>query len=345
MDKGGGGTGVASLRTRLRLREVEQYLKTRLQDIAQYLPAERKQSNSLLETIAGRLSDSGGKRIRPMLCILAAKLVDSESEPDDKLIRLAAAMELLHTATLLHDDVIDDATIRRGLPAAHVQFGNSLAILAGDHVLVRALDLVASVDNTAILQDMISTMGVLVQGELIQLQCRNMMCFRRRTYFQIVRMKTASLMSYSLRAGALYRNADAHTINILTRFGRTIGTVYQLIDDCLDYASQTPVLGKQVLSDVREGKLTYPLILAVERRPELVEAIRRVAAGGKSDEVDLTALEAIRSAVFETGAISDTMLLAEKWTDKATEILLHLPPSRYLDALREITRHLLQRLS
>ena len=223
---------------------------------------------------AAHLLTSGGKRVRP-LCVLLGALACGRIT--DEARALAAVAEMIHLATLLHDDVIDDADERRGRPAAGRVFGNAVSVLAGDSLLVHALERTSRVERPETLRELFATLRRLVDGEVIQLRGRTRLDATEETYASILDGKTASLFRWALRAGARAGGGSTADIDALGAFGGHLGVAFQLVDDALDYTGGQ--LGKDLHADLREGKVTLPLILAAQREPDLYEALERVRAG------------------------------------------------------------------
>jgi octaprenyl-diphosphate synthase len=264
---------------------------------------------------ARHLIARGGKRVRPLAVLLSAACCG----PIPPAAReLAVVAELVHTATLLHDDVIDDGRERRGAPAARLLFGNAVSVLAGDLLLVHAL--ARTLEHApAVLPDLIATLRRLVEGEIVQLRGRSELDVSETTYERILLDKTASLFAWATRVGARVAGAPAEIEHSLARFGELLGMSFQLVDDVLDYSSERT--GKTSLADLREGKLTLPLVLAVERRPELRDPVARIHAGDGAGE-----LERVRAAVLECGACDEARRRAGQYTDLAVAALRGVEP-------------------
>lgn len=220
---------------------------------------------------AGHLLGRPGKRVRPLCVLLGARVGGRNLDPVVR--ELALASELIHAATLLHDDVLDVGEVRRGAPAARILFGNSVSILAGDHLLVHALQRIAGCGFSCLLADVLRVIDEMVRAEALQLARRNQipedLAVARQTYLDVVHGKTASLFRWSLEAGATASGLDAATVAVLGQVGLHIGTAFQVVDDLLDIRGQPQLMGKGAWVDLREGKLTWPLLLTLERCPEL----------------------------------------------------------------------------
>jgi octaprenyl-diphosphate synthase len=281
---------------------------------------------------ATHLLRSGGKRIRPLTVLLAAAAFGPvRSETRD----LAVVAELVHLATLLHDDVLDDGLERRGQPTSRRLWGNAVSILAGDLLLTHSLERTSRLGRSAVLADLFRTLRRLVDGEVVQLRGRTRIDPTEETYFQIVENKTASLFGWSARAGARSVDAPEDAVAALGEFGERIGVAFQLVDDALDYeggADKTPLL------DLREGKLTLPLLRTLAERPELVREIERVRAGEEGEPCDK-----LVAAVKSSGACAETRRIAGGHTERALASLERTPAGPARDLLAAVAREHTQR--
>lgn len=258
---------------------------------------------------ARHLTGRGGKRLRPLALLLSAACFGAVPAAARE---LAVVAELVHSATLLHDDVIDDGNERRGRPASRVLWGNAVSVLAGDLLLTHALDRTQRHAPEA-MPDLIATLRQLVEGEIIQLRGRVELDVSEATYERILRDKTASLFAWATRTGARLAGADAEAQAAMSVFGEELGFAFQLVDDVIDYRG--PESGKSLLTDLKEGKLTLPLVLAVARRPELAGLLGRIFAG------DREPVAAISRAVVESGACDEVRLRARAHTQRAIAAL------------------------
>src|SRR5512138_1024950 len=226
------------------------------------------------EKLAGaarHLVSAGGKRIRPMVSLLSCGACGGEMR---SAVPFAVAAELTHSATLLHDDVIDDGPVRRGQPASRVLWGNAVSVLSGDWLLTRALEIVAAESaRSAALPALLATMRRLVEGEVLQLSLRGSFEATEQDYFDVIRGKTASLFGWSAAAGAWAAGVRGDVPDALAAFGEEIGMAFQLVDDALDYCGEPDLLGKRLGQDFSEGKATLPLIRAFQREPSLRELL------------------------------------------------------------------------
>jgi octaprenyl-diphosphate synthase len=284
---------------------------------------------------AKHLFDAGGKRVRPLALLLACACFGSI---DARARDLAAAAELVHMATLLHDDVIDDGDQRRGRPTSRRIWGNAVSVLAGDLLLVEALRLGCRAQPET-WSELVSTLGRLVDGEVVQLRGRHQVSLDEATYFEILRGKTASLFEWALRAGAREGGARAEAIDALGRFGGHLGMAFQLVDDVLDYDGESAATGKTMLADLAEGKVTLPLIWASASPGDLDALVARVRAG---EEVAATELA---DRVRGSGACKRVRALALEETAKALAALESVPACRPREILSEVAAGLSLRLS
>jgi octaprenyl-diphosphate synthase len=291
-----------------------------------------------LQAAARHLVSAGGKRIRPMVSLLACGACGAEMK---RAVPYAVAAEMTHSATLLHDDVIDDSPTRRGQEASRVIWGNSVSVLAGDWLLTRALEIVAgSAARDAALPPLLVTMRRLVEGEVLQLSLRGAFKATERQYLDVVIGKTASLFGWAAAAGAWAAGVTGEVPSALSRFGEGIGIAFQLVDDALDYAADPELLGKRLGSDLVEGKATLPLIRAVEAEPALRERLRLLVDG--KAETAVVAGEVI-AAVKRVGGVEAARAMAREHTRDALAALEKVPDGIHRRALREAAGTLTER--
>jgi octaprenyl-diphosphate synthase len=285
---------------------------------------------------AHHLLDLRGKHLRPMCVALTSRFGDGFTEAARS---LAVAVELVHSATLLHDDVVDVAERRRGQPAACVVYGNAASIFAGDWLLVSALRRIASAGVEGALDRMLGVIDEMIVAESIQLERRGNVTGGREDYFAIVEGKTAALFRWAMVAGARVAKLSSAAEAALERFGLHLGVAFQAVDDELDYADNT---GKDPLADLREGKITYPLVVALEREPALHPRLVALLA---EPEPRRDELAAIAAAVKATGALAATRQLAEEHVERALAVLEELPAGPARDALVTVALASLERTS
>ncbi len=281
------------------------------------------------------LNGGGGKRVRPIAVLLSAACFG----PISQVARdLAAVAELIHLATLLHDDVLDDADERRGRETSRRVWGNAVSVLSGDLLLTHALGETQRVAPGETLSDLIATLQQLVSGEVVQLRGRRSLDVTEAIYFQIVEDKTASLFSWATRAGARVGGGDSEQIAALGRYGKHLGVAFQLVDDALDYVGEAAAIGKGLHADLMQGKLTLPLTIAVRKRPK---AMGDVLLARNGDEA--AALRVV-GAVAETGACDEVRKRAQHETGEAMAALDTIPAGVARDLLAAVAADLVKRL-
>ncbi len=289
----------------------------------------------VVQEAAHHLLDLGGKHLRPTCVALASRFGEGFTA---KARSLAVSVELVHTATLLHDDVVDVAEHRRGKLAASVEYGNAAAIFAGDWLLVNALRKIGATKVEGLLDKMLGVIDDMILAESLQLERRGKLVANRDEYFKIVEGKTASLFRWAMIAGARAAGLDTRAEQALDQFGLHLGVAFQLIDDELDFRTGT---GKDPFVDLREGKMTYPLVVAIERQPALQAQMEETL-----QQPDNTAdFAAIANTIRETGALVATRKLAEEHANRALEALSILPEGPARDALETIVLASLERKS
>ncbi|HEX7701932.1 MAG TPA: polyprenyl synthetase family protein [Kofleriaceae bacterium] len=315
-----------------RLASLDRWVKADLVDFETELALLPKGAR-VVQKAAHHLLDLRGKHLRPTCVALASRFGEGFSP---KARSLAVSVELVHTATLLHDDVVDLAERRRGEPAACTVYGNAASIFAGDWLLVSALRKIASARVEGLLDRMLGVIEEMILAESLQLERRGRLVADRNEYFKIVEGKTASLFRWAMLAGARSTNLGEKAEGALDRYGLHLGVAFQLIDDELDFRTGT---GKDPLVDLREGKMTYPLVVAIERQPALQARMEQALREEAPD------FEAIANAIRETGALVATRKLAEEHANRALEALTVLPEGPARDALETVVLASLERKS
>lgn len=284
---------------------------------------------ALVDQIGRYIVEAGGKRVRPRLLLLFADALGHEGSAQHE---LAATVEFIHTATLLHDDVVDESSLRRGRATANALFGNAASVLVGDFLYSRAFQMMVSVNQMRVLDVVADATNVIAEGEVLQLMNMHDPDLAVDDYLQVIRFKTAKLFEASARLGAILGKADAATEEACADFGRRLGTAFQLVDDLLDYEGCSEELGKNVGDDIREGKATLPVLLAMERcSPEEREMLRQAIRTG-----EVEGLSQIIEVVRRTGAIEATRSAAEEEIARARANLDVLPAGRAREALLEL---------
>ena len=283
----------------------------------------------LVEKIGHYIVESGGKRLRPLLVLLSANACGYNG---DKHIPLAAIIEFIHTATLLHDDVVDNSDLRRGKDTANARWGNAPSVLVGDFLYSRAFQVMVEIGSMDIMQVISNATNVIAEGEVLQLLNAKNPDTTEDSYMQVILGKTAMLFEAATESGAILADCTAEQREALRLYGRHLGIAFQLIDDVMDYLSTAEEMGKNVGDDLAEGKPTLPLIHAMregndEERQLIRQAIRK---GGLED------LESIMAIVRQTGAITYTQTRAQEEADKAIAALDVLADSSFKDTLKQL---------
>ena len=280
----------------------------------------------LVNQIGEHIVGAGGKRLRPVLVLLAARAAGYDG---DDHIQSAAIVEFIHTATLLHDDVVDESGQRRGRPTANALWGNAASVLVGDFLYSRAFELMVELDRMRIMQVLAETTNRIAEGEVLQLLHLNNPDTDERAYLDVIERKTAVLFAAAARLGAILAGWPREREDALARYGSALGMAFQIADDVLDYVADAATLGKNLGDDLAEGKATLPLIRALaSAAPERAAEIRDAIAHG-----ELAALPGIVAAIRESGAIESSRELARRYVADAKRELDCVPPSAWRDAL------------
>lgn len=290
----------------------------------------------LINQIGHYIVNSGGKRLRPMLLLLAAKALDF---PGDQKITLAAVIEFIHTATLLHDDVVDESTLRRGRNTVNALWGNSASVLVGDYLYSRSFELMVSVQNFRVMEILSRTTTAIAEGEVLQLLNCNNPATTEEKYLEVISRKTAILFSAAAQLSAVLAAAPQALESALRDYGLHLGIAFQLIDDALDYRADPDELGKNLGDDLADGKPTLPLIFAIEHGSEEQRAVLRNAIESGDRDVFRQVFEIVEN----TNAIAYTNKRAKEEVDKAVAALAPLPSSEYKDALVKLAGFAVER--
>ena len=273
-------------------------------------------NTEMIPKISQYLISSGGKRLRPMLTIASSRLCNCNNEHH---ITLAASVEFMHTATLLHDDVVDDSRMRRGKISARMLWGNEASVLVGDYLLGEAFKMMVDARSLEALEVLSNAAAIIAEGEVMQLVYSNQLLLTNEQYFKIIDHKTAKLFSAAAEIGAIISNAPKEYKEQLRGFGQFLGIAFQLTDDALDYSSDNSDIGKNVGDDFYEGKITYPIIVAIERAgTEERTKWEKLMQKKQRDENDF---KFARDMLVTSGAIKETFIEAEKYAHKAIKCL------------------------
>ncbi|QLB21048.1 octaprenyl diphosphate synthase [Vespertiliibacter pulmonis] len=311
----------------LTLEQISALAKTDMDAVDQAILAQLNSDVSLINQLGFYIISGGGKRIRPLIAVLSAKALGYQGQEH---ITCAAFAEFIHTATLLHDDVVDESDMRRGKETANACFGNAASVLVGDFIYTRAFQMMTSLNSLPVLKVMSDATNVIAEGEVQQLMNMNDPNISEENYMQVIYSKTARLFEAATQCAALVAGADAEQVKALQMYGRYLGTAFQLVDDILDYSANAEKLGKNVGDDLAEGKPTLPLLHAMRNGNEQQSALIREAIeqGGKRE-----ALDEILTIMAEQKSLDYTMQRAKQEAQKAVDAIAILPESEYKQAL------------
>ncbi len=285
----------------------------------------------LINQIGHHIVNSGGKRLRPVLHLLGARALGYRGEQH---IELAALIEFIHTATLLHDDVVDASELRRGQDTANSLWGNEASVLVGDFLYSRAFQMMVTLDNMRVMEILADATNTIAEGEVQQLLNVHDPDTTEERYYQVIHNKTAKLFESATQLAAIINQQDEETEQAMAAYGIHLGAAFQLVDDCLDYSSSSDEIGKNVGDDLAEGKPTLPLIYSMEvGTPEQVASIRQAIETGGRDHI-----EAVLETIKATGAIEYTARAAQAEADKAIACLVKIPDSDYKQAMLALAR-------
>ena len=307
------------------MREVDQVIARRLDS-----------GVPLIGQVSRYIIAAGGKRLRPALLLLTCGALGFRGE---QRFNLAAVVEFIHTATLLHDDVVDDSALRRGNATANETFGNPASVLVGDFLYSRAFQMMVDAQNMRVMEVLADATNVIAEGEVLQLMNMHNAALDEAGYITVIRSKTAKLFEASARVGAILAGSSPAVEELCASYGQAIGTAFQVIDDVLDYTGEAAVMGKNVGDDLREGKATLPLIAAMQRgtaeQRELVKTA--IEAGG------VAMLDQVVEIVKTTGALEVARLAATQEAQRAIAAARELPAGPYTDCLIQLAEQLLER--
>ncbi len=293
---------------------------------------------ALIQEMGGYIASAGGKRLRPMLLLLAARLAGAHGP---RAVRLACVVELLHTATLIHDDVVDQAPLRRGRPSANAQWGDDASVLVGDHLYSKSFAMLVRDNDGAVLETLARATVLMTEAEVFQLERKRLGVTTEADYLRIITQKTASFISACCRIGALLGHPTAEQTEALTRFGLELGIAFQISDDALDFAADQDRLGKAIGADLREGKRTLPLIAMLERASAADAARIRALLARRSIPAD--EIDAIRRLVVEHDGVDYARERARAHAKVAKGELEAFPPSEERETLALVADFVVER--
>jgi octaprenyl-diphosphate synthase len=310
----------------------------RLGEVEAFLKRELDNALPMVHDVAGYVLGSGGKRLRPALVLLIARMLGYNGERD---VRYGAVVELIHTATLIHDDIIDQSDLRRGKPTANRRWGNQTTVLVGDWLYSRTMAICLEFGDVEIMRSLTTATLQMTEGEILADRVRGQLDISEDVYTDITRRKTAELFASACSLPALFKAGTLHLTDDLVAFGRNLGLCFQLIDDVLDYTSSRRELGKPVMADLREGRVTLPMIRLLPRLDQKGrERIRSVVETGEFSEISVDeVLEMIRTS----GVLDEVRELAKDYARRAEERTMSFPASPERDALIKASSLLLDR--
>ena len=312
-----------------RLESIHSLISEDLAAVDHHIQSELKSDVALIEQIGHYIIGAGGKRLRPVTLVLGAHTLGYQGTAH---IDLAAVIEFIHTATLLHDDVVDESELRRGRETANDLWGNSASVLVGDFLYSRAFQMMVAVGNPKVMDIMAQTTNAIAQGEVMQLINSHDPETSEAAYLETITRKTARLFESAARLGAVLADASPASERVLGDFGLNLGISFQMLDDALDYSSDAKQMGKNAGDDLAEGKITLPVIFALGRaEPEERELIKSAIKSGSRD-----AFPKIREIIESTGALAYTCARAEEHSALARQSLEALPSSNYRNALSQL---------
>ena len=306
--------------------------------VDEYIVEQLHSNVPLVENIGHYIVTAGGKRLRPILVLLAAHCCKIDGS---KHIPMAAVIEFIHTATLLHDDVVDMSSLRRGQPTVNAEWDNPSSVLVGDFIYSRAFQILVDIGDLRIMEIIANTTNKIAEGEVLQLIAKNNPNASEQNYMEVIKNKTAILFQAAAQCGAILARADTATEKSLQRYGMHLGTAFQLIDDVLDYDGDALTMGKNIGDDLLEGKTTLPLIYAMEKGDNLQsEIIKKVLLDKNVSDKEL---DRVLQIVSESGALEYTRELAQQQANKAIACLESIEGSTFRDALMSMAEFSIRR--
>ncbi len=314
------------------LNAIRQLAENDMQDVNQLIYKQLESDVALINQLGFYIINGGGKRMRPLLSILAARAINYQGEAH---LKLAAIIEFIHTASLLHDDVVDESTLRRGRETANALFGNSASVLVGDFLYTRSFQMMTELGNMKVLTVLADATNVLAEGEVLQLMNCNDPDTTEESYMRVIYCKTAKLFEAATRLASVLAGSDEKVETALADYGKYLGTAFQLTDDLLDYTADAEELGKNIGDDLAEGKPTLPLIYAIKHGTEEEQGLIRnaIEQGDGTNDIDK-----IVAALNHCGALDYTHKRALEEADKAIVALDQLPDNDFKQALISLAK-------
>lgn len=312
------------------MQEIRSAVAAEFEQVNQLIVDQLQSDVDMVENVGHYIVDAGGKRLRPLLALLTAAAL---GECNEQQVKFAAVIEFIHTATLLHDDVVDISTLRRGRPTANAEFGNAPSVLVGDFLYTRAFQLMVQLGDGDILRHMADTTNTIAEGEVLQLVRAGDADTTEEQYLDVITRKTAILFAAGCYGAATLHGCDEASRKTMHDFGLNLGIAFQMIDDVLDYEGDPATMGKNVGDDLTEGKPTLPLIYALEHGTAEEQALVRHAITEKTSEN----IEQVLAAVQRCGALDYTRELARQYHDLALTALEGLSDSAARKAMEQVT--------
>jgi octaprenyl-diphosphate synthase len=309
------------------IKEIQALTQQDMREVNDLIYQQLHSDVALINQLGVYIINAGGKRMRPMLTVLAAQALNNEGKDH---ITIAAIIEFIHTATLLHDDVVDESKMRRGRETANALFGNSASVLVGDFLYTRSFQMMVGLNHMKIMQILSDTTNIVAEGEVLQLMNCNDPDTTEASYLEVIYCKTAKLFEAATRLAAVVSNQSNEIETAMQNYGKHLGTAFQLVDDIMDYTADAKEMGKNVGDDLAEGKPTLPLLYAMEHGNERQQQLIRDAI---EHCTGMENLAEILAAMHETGSITYTQAKAEEEADKAIAALSIIPDSSHKSAL------------
>ncbi len=327
-----GGRGVADLR------DIVQLVEEDLARVEELFEAQFRSDVGLVGEIGRYIREGGGKRIRPALLLLACRLCGYRGE---RAITLASVVEFIHTATLLHDDIIDEATVRRGRRSVNSRWGNDITVLLGDFLYTKSMSMALSQDNLPVLRLLSDVTLRMIEGELLEIEVNGDLRMSEAQHLDIIRRKTADLFSACMSIGAILGEVSEEKRHALASYGLNLGICFQMVDDLLDFTADEKVLGKPVNNDLREGKLTLPAIFLLRKAGTV--GTQTAWAGPAAGGFDRVSREDLLRLAREHGALEEARVLAERYAEAARRDLAVFERSPFREALAVLPDFILGR--
>ena len=329
---------VSSLKQARQIRQVFGPVLDRLDEVEKFFGREFRAAQPMVRDVATYVLGSGGKRLRPALVLLVSRMLGYKGERD---VRYAAVLEMIHTATLIHDDIIDESDLRRGQPTANNTWGNQTTVLVGDWLYTRTMDLCLELGDVEVMRALTSATLRMTEGEILADRVRGRLDVDESTYMDITQRKTAELFAAACALPALFQPATLHLTEGLLDFGRSVGISFQLVDDLLDFTAVRSDVGKPVMADLLEGRVTLPIILLLRRvDPRTRDRLAEVVSSGSFDAISE---EEVLQMVRTSGVLAEVRQRAQAYSAEAAEKAQAFPPGPERDALIHASQLLLDR--